>query len=235
MEKCRGGIRLNCLIQPFKNLTMKQLSISLVLIALAFSLFAQDEVLTSKNGVPILPAKGDFSIGIDAVPFFNIFKDNSASPGFNFANNIPLIAMKYFLADNRALRMEYLINYNSLDYEGFGKDVESSFGVNVGHEWRMGISRVQGYIGVQGGALYSKSKTTDNNENVLLETSTIGFGADGFIGAEYFVAPKLSIGGQFTWGPQYTVNNDIVTDEKIKVFDISANNANGALMLTFHF
>ena len=214
---------------------MKKLSLSLVLFALTFSLIAQDTVLTSKNGIPILPVKGDFSIGIDAVPFFNIFKDNSSSPGFNFTSSIPMIAMKYFLADNRALRMELAINYRSLNYEDFGKDVVSSYGVSIGHEWRTGISRVQGYVGVQGGFLYGKSKTTDSDDNVQSEFSTIGVGVEGFLGAEYFVAPKLSIGGQFMWGPVYSVINDIETEDKTTVFDISAKNANGALMLTFHF
>jgi len=214
---------------------MKKLSLSLVLIALTFSLIAQDTLLTSKNGVPILPVKGDLSIGIDAVPFFNIFKESGDSPGFNFASNIPMIAMKYFLADNRALRMEFLINYRSLSIEDLGKDVGTSVGVNIGHEWRKGISRVQGYTGIQGGFLYGKDKITDSNDNVQSENSYYGFGVEGFIGAEYFVAPKLSIGGQFTWGPLYTVYHDIVTEEKTKIFDISAKNANGALMLTFHF
>ncbi len=214
---------------------MKKLSLGLVLIALASSLIAQDQVLMSKNSIPILPAKGDLSIGIDAVPFFNLFKDNSSSPGFNFTSIIPMIAMKYFLADNRALRMGLGINYVTENNENSGKYVGSTFDINVGHEWRRGISRVQGYTGVQGGVLYGKFKRTDSNEDVFSEISTMGFGVQGFVGAEYFVAPKLSIGGQFTWGPLYTVTNDNLTDDKTTVFDISAKNANGALMLTFHF
>lgn len=214
---------------------MKKFKLSLLLVALAFSAIAQDEVLTNKNGAPILPAKGDISIGIDAVPFLNLFKDNSASPGFNFTNGIPMIAMKYFLEDNRALRMELVISYNSDNIESFGKDVGSSFGVNMGYEWRTGSSRVQGYTGVQGGVLYGKFKSTDTNEDVLSEDSAFGVGVEGFIGAEYFIAPKLSIGGQFTWGPSYTVRTDVMNDSKRKVFDVSAKNANGALMLTFHF
>ena len=214
---------------------MKKLTTSLLLIALAFSLFAQDTVLTSKNGVPILPTKGDISIGIDAVPFFEIFKEGGRSPGFNFASYIPMIALKYFLADNRALRMEYIINYRSLNAVDYGKDIGTSVGINIGHEWRKGISRVQGYTGVQGGFLYGKDKVTDGDDNTQSEDSTLGFSAMGFIGAEYFIAPKLSIGGQFAWGPLYTVYTDVMTDQKTQIFSISANNANGALMLTFHF
>ena len=46
-------------------------------------------------------------------------------------------------------------------------------------------------------------KSTDNTDYVLLETSSIGFGVEGFLGAEHFVAPKLSIIGQFSWGPMH--------------------------------
>jgi hypothetical protein len=214
---------------------MKRFAINVVLLMLAASVFAQEEVLTSKNGIPILPVKGDLSIGIDAVPFFNLFKDNSASPGFNFTNNIPSIAVKYFLEDNRALRMECMIGYSSMNYENSGKILENSFGLSAGYEWRTGSSRVQGYTGVQGGGFYGKDKTIDSNENVLEEESSFGIVVQGFLGAEYFIAPKLSIGGEFTWGPTYTVITDNVNSEKLSIVDIGASNANGALMLTFHF
>tara|TARA_B100000508_G_scaffold55003_3_gene42746 strand:- start:123086 stop:123982 length:897 start_codon:yes stop_codon:yes gene_type:complete len=36
--------------------------------------------------------------------------------------------------------------------------------------------------------------------------STFGIGVRGFIGAEYFVLPKLSIGGEFGWGLGFTSN-----------------------------
>jgi len=47
--------------------------------------------------------------------------------------------------------------------------------------------------------------TTDTYGNSARVTewksgSTIGFGVRGFIGAEYFILPKISIGGEFGWG-----------------------------------
>lgn len=214
---------------------MKKCVFYVMLMMLATAVAAQENVLTSKNGIPILPVKGDFSIGIDAVPFFNLFKDNSASPGFNFANNIPAIAMKYFLEDNRALRMQYLIGYSGMNVENSGKMVETSFGAFVGYEWRTGSSRVQGYTGVQGGGFFGKDKTTDDNGDAYIEESEFGIVVQGFLGAEYFIAPKLSIGGEFTWGPSYSVFTDNITSDKVSVFEIGADNVNGALMLTFHF
>ncbi len=91
----------------------------------------------------------------------------------------------------------------------------------VGYEQRRGKTRLQGYYG---GDLYigtGRSKTTYeyaiainalnpthvNNfngadVNVLDRTGGREFsiGLRGFIGAEYFIIPKLSIGGEFGWG-----------------------------------
>jgi len=217
---------------------MKKISLSLVLMALAFSLIAQDEILTSQNGVPILPVKGDISIGIDAVPFFNLFKESSQAPSFSSPGNIPMIALRYLLDDKRALRMEFAVNYISESTEDSGKDVGSSYGINFGHEWRKGTTRVQGFTGIQGGLIYGKLKSMDNSDNVLYELSSFGIGIEGFLGAEYFIAPKLSIGGQFSWGPTYTVINTDYGDsdtEKTTIFDISADNIGGALILSFYF
>ncbi|MBI2258944.1 MAG: hypothetical protein HYU67_08605 [Flavobacteriia bacterium] len=48
------------------------------------------------------------------------------------------------------------------------------------------------------------SLTTDSHGNLARikddKTSGIGVGVRGFIGAEYFILPKISIGGEFGWG-----------------------------------
>lgn len=42
--------------------------------------------------------------------------------------------------------------------------------------------------------------------------SSWGFGLRGFIGAEYFFMPKMSIGGEFGWGLAFTKTGDTVTE-----------------------
>jgi hypothetical protein len=91
---------------------------------------------------------------------------------------------------------------------------------------------------------------------------TLGVGVRGFIGAEYFILPKLSIGGEFGWGLAFTTfgtssvtyesegingNGDEVsatfTDESSNgnTFGVDTDNDNsvfgpaGSLRLTFHF
>lgn len=79
----------------------------------------------------------------------------------------------------------------------------------------------------------------------------MGFGLGGFIGAEYFFVPKLSVGGQFGWGLKYTkigkgkeikeqwTGTEIkkVTEKKGggKEWLIDTNTTYGTIFLLFHF
>lgn len=64
----------------------------------------------------------------------------------------------------------------------------TDFGTNV-------VTAIPGYTNVDA-ARVLKRKTAGN----------IGVGVRAFIGAEYFIAPKISIGGEFGWGIGYQVN-----------------------------
>jgi hypothetical protein len=199
-----------------------------------------DSVLLSKRGLKILPEKGDIAIGIDAVPFLNMFNEKGTSPGFNFVNNFPVFSLKFFNTDNSAIRMKFLIGYSSgkdgdTDFKQYDKTTTTSIGINMGFEKRFGKSRVQGFYGIQGGVGYGKSKEVNDRDIVSLETSNFSIGASIFLGAEFFVAPKLSIGGEFTWGPQYVIEKDIQGKTATSAFAIGADNAYGALILAFHF
>jgi hypothetical protein len=221
---------------------MKKFMFFVVLVCLCTPAFNQkrDSVLVTKHGMRILPEKGDIAIGIDAVPFLQLLKTNSSEPGFNFVNNVPAISLKYFNSDNSALRMKILIGYSSMKEGDEGLDnfinyKSSSIGLNFGYEKRLGKSRVQGFIGAEGGIAYGKLKNIDDNEVVTLEGTTFAMGASFILGAEFFIAPKLSIGGEFTWGPRYMVAKNIDENMQMSDFTIGAGNANGALILAFHF
>lgn len=103
-------------------------------------------------------------------------------------------------------------------------------GLGAGMEMRRGKTRLQGFYGADAMFWMSGSKnkytyandysatnasptTTNFGTNIapaystwggrVLEEksgSTIGFGVRGFIGCEYFVLPKISIGAEFGWG-----------------------------------
>jgi hypothetical protein len=103
-------------------------------------------------------------------------------------------------------------------------------GLGGGLEWRRGKNRLQGYWGGMAMVGFGSGRTTYTYGNAFSSTNTdptsttdfvagtsapvgllgrttetksgtmIMFGLRGFVGAEYFVLPKLSIGGEFGWG-----------------------------------
>jgi hypothetical protein len=161
----------------------------------------------------------------------------------------------------------------------------SAIGLSGGLEMRKGSGRLIGFYGGELGLNFSSNKATytygnamttsganTSNFNTNLTSDTYGnnaritekksgmtsvIGLRGFIGAEYFVLPKLSIGGEFGWGLGLESNGASSTSmestdgasigsqtkEGTKsssfAFDTDNNNtvvgASGAIRLTLHF
>ncbi len=89
--------------------------------------------------------------------------------------------------------------------------------LGLGKEWRRGKTRLQGFygadvlVGFNTGrdietvidtetTLADGSVTSDSSSETEDFGSKITFGINGFIGAEYFILPKLAIGAQYNWG-----------------------------------
>lgn len=154
----------------------------------------------------------------------------------------------------------------------------SNITLAVGIEKRKGKTRLQGFYGGEGLLLVSGRRTRYNygnafNENNLNPTrsdfggnltsagwvkekkegSLFGIGVRGFIGAEYFFLPKLSLGFEYGWSLSYAVKgkgesiieswdpaNQQVQYTRVKTgggngFALDTDIANGAINLTFHF
>lgn len=155
----------------------------------------------------------------------------------------------------------------------------NNFSLSGGLEKRRGKTRIQGFYGVEGfigvssatinydyGNAFTSSNPSvffTNNFNSGSELqgssrilqSTVGtawsFGVRGFIGVEYFIAPKLSLGGEFGWGPSYTSQADgINITERTNFgevelieertgggsgFNMDTDNMFGAIKVLFHF
>lgn len=150
--------------------------------------------------------------------------------------------------------------------------------LSAGKEWRRGHGRLQGYYGADAylmmgnesrsytyGNAFSSTNTapTFTNDWTNFTTSTgarnlkekdgflFGFGVRGFIGAEYFVMPKLSIGGEFGWGlglmtqgkEKATVEywgGSVAKETEMEFvsgsqFAIDTDNLGGAIKFMFHF
>ena len=108
-----------------------------------------------------------------------------------------------------------------------------------------------------GGATLGQARVTERKSGM-----TTSIGIRGFIGAEYFVLPMISVGGEFGWGLGFTSNgsgsetsegegldgggaNQIATisttTDKSGSFGFDTDNVNsvfgpaGSLRMTFHF
>ena len=219
---------------------MKEIFVSILAVLICTIGFSQDsEQLVSKKGTPILPEAGDISFGIDVVPFFGIFKEGAESPGFNPISSQTILG-KYFITDKQAITLRFGVDFlndkfGDTDFTNYEVDNNTDFTIGVGYEWRRGKGRVQGYFGGEGYFFFSKNKTNDEDGNITVDNQTMGGGIDGILGAEYFIAPKLSLGGQFRWGPSFGTFKNNQTNIKAQGISVSFDNLGGAIILAFHF
>lgn len=91
----------------------KLITITLILFLFAFASNAQksDSTFTSKNGVHILPQRGDWALAIDARPFTRIFNFDSDA-GFQFPTDNTFIGKK-FIKPDLAHRFKLRLAFNS--------------------------------------------------------------------------------------------------------------------------
>jgi len=151
--------------------------------------------------------------------------------------------------------------------------------ISAGIEKRKGKTRIQGYYGAEaligistekteyeyGNAFSSTNQQVFYTDNFDQGTSTLGsqrfllddpastftIGARGFIGIEYFIAPKLSLGGEFGWGPTFQVQGEGSAEQEFtsqgevteletpiagsRSFIMDTDNMQGSIKVMFHF
>ena len=204
-------------------------SIALVAMAFGVtSAFAQD--LTSKKGEPFLPVAKDIAISIDAYPIIstmgNLMSDNGEKKVKGTGGATNYIMAKYFLDEKTAFRAVLGLNFGSTTtitmvpqigglntyVEDSKKDSYNSITIGGGLEKRRGSTRLQGYYGGMLMFTLGGGRTTSTYGNPLgltnpgprttldINGSTFGLNVNGFVGAEYFVLPKVSIGAEYWWG-----------------------------------
>lgn len=214
---------------------MKKILSILMLSSLILGLYAQSEteVLTTKKGVPIVPAVGDFAIGIDATPFFryvgNLFSGNNPYfPSFGFTAQEPgSIFMKYKASNSLTYRSALLIGFsnetskseNPVDNDQLDKYSSSalSIGLTGGIEkHRDFFGRLSGYfgaeVGVRNNPYYTSGyygsisfKDGNNSDNDYKETggNTLSVCAGGLAGVEFYFAPRIALMGEFGYYLSY--------------------------------
>ncbi|MEN8928397.1 MAG: hypothetical protein ABF242_08295 [Flavobacteriales bacterium] len=239
--------------------------------------FAQGSTTSVKNsrGQEYLPQAGDWAIQFDAAPLLNYVGNafsnaGTSAPGaaspFGAQNTF---VGKYFISATQAYRVKLGITLSDYDSDTVG-NVTNRNTTNVilgfGKEWRRGHNRLQGFYGAEalvqiGSPNVITSRTFADSLDAgtgfrslgVTESSSFGVGVRGFIGVEYFIMPKISIGGEFGWGfgyqsSSFTVETEVfgatenVTSE-IKRSGFAIDNDNGGsifggsaqLNVAFHF
>ena len=186
---------------------------------------------------------------------------------------------KLRIADWNDVDRGYVVRQGQVDPEDLVTDTRTSntflTELSVGMEFRRGKSRVQGYYGGEVSLLYSTYSENYNYGNVMggshiapetsdfaggsnpdsdrrlsYDASSVGFGINGFVGVEYFLAPKFSIGAEFTWGFSHVITGEGVETREVYTNDVetvtnktatstsfrldTGDNA-GAIFLMFYF
>jgi hypothetical protein len=185
---------------------MKKIALIFSAIAL-MNASAEAQELKSKKGENYLPEKGDWSIGFNADGIFsyigNAFNGNTDNdvPSVDF-QQLGTFVGKRFTANNRADR--YMANLGIKSYS-LGDSTATGFNLTAGYgkEWRKGKTRLQGFYGADAMLNISSSSTKLVEGTITTTVSSglnFGIGARGFIGAEYFIFPKISMGAQYSYG-----------------------------------
>ena len=181
---------------------MKKLITIVCAFAVTLSINAQDNT----------PKSGDWSVGTDAGPILNyvgnLISGTASAPAVNFTDGMSLSG-KMFTDDMTAWRAGADLYFTS------DSMASTSFrlGLCAGKEFRKGTSNLQGYYG------YMANVSMDNTD----DETNMSFGANGFVGVEYFVRPKMGIGAEYHYGLGYADSN------------VTLGGSMGALMLNLYF
>ncbi len=265
---------------------MKRTVVLFVTMVLCIS-FAFSQNLENRKGERFLPEGGDWALSIDATPFLNYMGNmfsqaGNTAPDFNYLSNNQAIIGKLFKDDATAYRAGIRLGFgtnkvttpvpSNTSPDQYVDDVvttsANNIAISAGLEMRRGKTRLQGYygaecgIGLSGGKIknsYGNSMTEWSDPRVLEDKqgSKFQFGIRGFIGAEYFLVPKICLGGEFGWGlglnvegqgeteTEYYDGSNVVT-KKVKTaksssFGFDTDNLSSvfgnvaSVRITFHF
>lgn len=214
--------------------------------------------------------------------FFNVF-GNSVLMGkymlsektalrVHFGFNLSSVSENKYVRDNASNNpMDMVLDTRKAD--------NGHYTLALGYEMRRGKGRIQGYYGADiifrvdqaSGYEYSYGNgysatnavptsfnwgsNINGHQRVLTDggSTTFGVGLRGFVGVEYFVAPKLSLGAEFGWGvalnstfesttssEYYEVSTGEVmientTNGATTAFSAGVDNLNGAVFMFFYF
>jgi len=182
----------------------------------------------------------------------------NAAPTFNFLSVNQTILGKYYVDPSKAYRLGVRLGFGSNSSTAKVSTVPSAnpmvyvddvtttsnfaLGLTAGKEWRKGHGRLQGYYGIEGGLSigsssmhkdYGNRLAPNNPWDRMVEDNSgflFGLGARGFIGAEYFIFPKIAVGGEFGLGVVFRTVGD--GNYELQYWDTTTNSVKTTLVPT---
>ena len=214
----------------------------------------------------------------DKTRIFSNTVPSSAAGALDYQTPITLVG-KYMKDENTAYRVKARIGFNSLTEKEFvaktgtttGETVENStttsdfnLTLGAGLQYYRGKGRLRGFYGAEGliGMSKDPSKTFEYGNPIASANPgprdlsdnkgfTFGIGARGFVGAEYFFAPKMSVGAEFGWGIGFSTTGEVTAESErwngtsvVKTtnktagkssFNMDVDNASGAVTFAIYF
>jgi len=214
----------------------------------------------------------------DKTRIFSNTAPNSAAGALDYQTPFTIVG-KYMKDENTAYRVKARLGFNSLTEKNYvaktgtttGETVENStttsdftLTLGAGLQYYRGKGRLRGFYGAEGliGMSKDPSKTFEYGNPIAsanpgprdLSDSkgfTFGIGARGFVGAEYFFAPKMSVGAEFGWGIGFSTTGEGTAESEswngtsvVKTtnktaggssFNMDIDNASGAVTFAIYF
>ncbi|MBM3918456.1 MAG: hypothetical protein FJ344_02980 [Sphingomonadales bacterium] len=180
-----------------------------------------------------LPAAGDYSIGFNAAPALNyignLFSDgNSVEMDWQRENTLVGTYMK---SDDLAYRAGIGIGMASSKPNDTSTISASNISLMAGMMKLRRGNRIMGYYGAEAGLGISSDKTEVGSTKT--EESGTEIMARGFVGAQYFIWPKVSIGAEYGLG--LMLGSTKMGDAKSSHTIIGNDNAGGQIVLSVYF
>ena len=174
----------------------------LLFTALASFTFASAQV-TTNAGTFNKPAEGDTAFEMQFMP--NL--DGAAM----FADRGATVTMRKFESATKAVRWSASLDVSGSDVED--SDAVWNLGLGYGVENHFaGAERLSTFWGYQGNInVGSGEASTDADGNAVDAETSFGVGAGVFLGADYYIMPKVYVGVEMGYGLAITSGDDLLT------------------------
>ena len=174
----------------------------LLFTALASFTFASAQV-TTNAGTFNKPAEGDTAFEMQFMP--NL--DGAAI----FADNGYQVTMRKFESATKAVRWSASLDLSGSDVEDSEAVWNLALGYGVENHFA-GAERLSTYWGYQGNVNVGSGEAgVDQNTGAVIDAETsFGVGAGVFLGADYYIMPKVYVGVEMGWGLEVTSGNDLM-------------------------